>query len=85
MQIVTQRSEFDEDPATFRKDYEESQNALTTKIVEARKLVKQVWPRLVLPAGRNYLGTQRSLCSFSSEGRDAPLARMPWARCMSMS
>mmetsp|Transcript_19820 Transcript_19820/g.51516 ORF Transcript_19820/g.51516 Transcript_19820/m.51516 type:complete len:419 (-) Transcript_19820:3171-4427(-) len=41
VQIVTQRSEFDENPAAFRKDYLESQNALTNKIVEARKLVKQ--------------------------------------------
>ncbi|KAF5843028.1 magnesium chelatase subunit of protochlorophyllide reductase [Dunaliella salina] len=41
VQIVTQRSEFDDDPAAFRKDYLESQAALTNKIVDARKLVKQ--------------------------------------------
>ena len=42
VQIVTQRSEFDENPATFRKAYNDSQNALTNRIVEARQLVKQV-------------------------------------------
>ena len=54
VQIVSPRSECDEDPESFRKQYEQSQNALTQRIVEARKLVKQVgctgqclnaWPR----------------------------------------
>jgi hypothetical protein len=42
VQIVTQRSEFDENPAVFRKDYLESQSALTQKIVEARQRLRQV-------------------------------------------
>ncbi|EFJ52236.1 hypothetical protein VOLCADRAFT_79418 [Volvox carteri f. nagariensis] len=42
VQIVSQRGTFDENPASFRKDYEASQNALTNRIVEASKLLKQV-------------------------------------------
>ncbi|KAG2436153.1 hypothetical protein HYH02_011657 [Chlamydomonas schloesseri] len=41
VQIVSQRSTFDENPAAFRKDYEAGQQALTNRIVEARKLLKQ--------------------------------------------
>ncbi|KAI8466713.1 MAG: magnesium chelatase subunit of protochlorophyllide reductase [Monoraphidium minutum] len=42
VQIVEERSTFDEDPATFRVKYEDRQNALTTKIVEARQRLKQI-------------------------------------------
>ncbi|KAG2426357.1 hypothetical protein HXX76_013114 [Chlamydomonas incerta] len=41
VQIVSQRSTFDENPASFRKDYEAGQMALTSRIVDARKLLKQ--------------------------------------------
>ncbi|KAG2486433.1 hypothetical protein HYH03_014880 [Edaphochlamys debaryana] len=41
VQIVSQRSTFDENPAVFRKDYDAGQNALTARIVEASKLLKQ--------------------------------------------
>eukprot|EP00195_Chlamydomonas_chlamydogama_P013520 CAMPEP_0202890334 /NCGR_PEP_ID=MMETSP1392-20130828/776_1 /ASSEMBLY_ACC=CAM_ASM_000868 /TAXON_ID=225041 /ORGANISM="Chlamydomonas chlamydogama, Strain SAG 11-48b" /LENGTH=414 /DNA_ID=CAMNT_0049573883 /DNA_START=76 /DNA_END=1320 /DNA_ORIENTATION=+ len=40
VQIVSQRQIFDEDPSSFRAKYEEQQNALTARIVEARKLLK---------------------------------------------
>ncbi len=42
MQIVSQRSVFDENPGEFRDKYEQTQNALTAKIVEARQRLKQV-------------------------------------------
>ncbi|KIY99379.1 magnesium chelatase subunit I [Monoraphidium neglectum] len=42
VQIVAERSTFDEDPATFRGKYEDKQNALTNKIVDARKRLKSV-------------------------------------------
>ncbi|KAJ9511089.1 hypothetical protein QJQ45_013157 [Haematococcus lacustris] len=40
VQIVTQRSVFDEDPASFLSKYGDTQQALTTKIVEARQRLK---------------------------------------------
>ncbi|KIY97114.1 magnesium chelatase subunit I [Monoraphidium neglectum] len=42
VQIVAERSTFDEDPATFRAKYEARQAALTNKIVDARKRLKSV-------------------------------------------
>ncbi|GBF89326.1 magnesium chelatase subunit of protochlorophyllide reductase, chloroplastic [Raphidocelis subcapitata] len=42
VQIVAERSTFDEDPATFRTKYEDRQLALTQKIVEARQRLKGV-------------------------------------------
>jgi magnesium chelatase subunit I len=42
VQIVAERSTFDEDPATFRAKYDDRQSALTGKIVEARQRLKQV-------------------------------------------
>ncbi|GFR49085.1 hypothetical protein Agub_g11113 [Astrephomene gubernaculifera] len=41
VQIVSQRATFDENPAAFRKDYDGSQTALTARIVDAQKLLKQ--------------------------------------------
>jgi magnesium chelatase subunit I len=42
VQIVSQRSVFDENPAEFRDKYDTNQKALTAKIVEARNLLKKV-------------------------------------------
>ncbi|KAI8466492.1 MAG: magnesium chelatase subunit of protochlorophyllide reductase, partial [Monoraphidium minutum] len=42
VQIVAERSTFDEDPATFRGKYEDRQNALTSKIVDARQRLKAI-------------------------------------------
>lgn len=42
VQIVTQRSAFDEAPAVFRDEYDKTQKALTAKIVEARGRLKTV-------------------------------------------
>lgn len=42
VQIVDQRSKFDESPLEFRKNYEQSQDELTNKIIQARKLLKSV-------------------------------------------
>lgn len=42
VQIVAERSTFDEDPASFRAKYEDKQRSLTDKIVDARKRVKQI-------------------------------------------
>lgn len=41
VQIVSQRQVFDENPAAFRAKYDQQQNALTARIVEAQKLLKQ--------------------------------------------
>jgi magnesium chelatase subunit I len=41
VQIVEQRSAFDESPLTFRDNYKESQEGLSRKIVEARELLKK--------------------------------------------
>jgi magnesium chelatase subunit I len=42
VQIVEQRAAFDENPVTFRINYTESQNMLREKIIQARKLLKNV-------------------------------------------
>ena len=42
VQIVEQRASFDAAPLEFRKTYQDSQNQLSTKIVEARKLLPEV-------------------------------------------
>ena len=42
VQIVAERSTFDEDPATFRSKYDAKQDALTDRIVEARQRLKQI-------------------------------------------
>lgn len=41
VQIVEQRAAFDEAPVDFRKNYKESQEALSLKLVEARELLKK--------------------------------------------
>ena len=41
VKIVEQRTRFDEFPQTFRDEYQESQDALTTKITAARNLLKK--------------------------------------------
>lgn len=41
VQIVSQRSTFDEDPAKFRDEYEGPQSALTKRIVDARSILKK--------------------------------------------
>ena len=41
VKIVEQRTRFDEYPQTFRDEYQESQDALTTKITAARNLLKK--------------------------------------------
>ena len=42
VQIVEQRSSFDESPLNFRQSYNDSQQTLTNKISEARNLLKKV-------------------------------------------
>eukprot|EP00877_Chromochloris_zofingiensis_P013011 jgi/Chrzof1/7964/UNPLg00024.t1_CHLI2[v5.2] len=42
VQIVAERSTFDENPATFRTKYEDKQQALTNRIVEARQRLKSI-------------------------------------------
>ena len=42
VQIVEQRAAFDESPIDFRKNYKDSQQQLTLKITNARKLLKSV-------------------------------------------
>ena len=42
VQIVEQRAAFDESPIIFRRNYEESQNKLTEKLIQARKFLKNV-------------------------------------------
>nr|YP_009106384.1 magnesium chelatase subunit of protochlorophyllide reductase [Fusochloris perforata]AIT95159.1 magnesium chelatase subunit of protochlorophyllide reductase [Fusochloris perforata] len=42
VKIVEQRASFDESPVDFRKNYNESQQELTNKLDEARKLLKKV-------------------------------------------
>lgn len=42
VKIVEQRALFDQDPYQFRAEYEESQNELTQKIIDARKVLKNV-------------------------------------------
>ena len=42
VQIVEQRAAFDESPIKFRENFNESQNKLTEKLVQARKLLKNV-------------------------------------------
>ena len=42
VKIVEQRSDFDDEPKTFLKNYENSQNQLKTKILEARDQIKHV-------------------------------------------
>jgi len=42
VQIVSERSTFDEDPAAFHKRYSEKQHALTQRIVDARKKLRSV-------------------------------------------
>ena len=42
VKIVEQRALFDQDPYQFRAEYEESQNELTQKIIDARKILKNV-------------------------------------------
>nr|AWX53320.1 ChlI [Halochlorococcum sp. NIES-1838] len=42
VQIVEQRGSFDQSPLEFRSHYKQSQEALTEKIIEAQKLLKQV-------------------------------------------
>ncbi len=41
VKIVEQRTRFDEYPQTFRDEYQESQDALTSKITAARELLKK--------------------------------------------
>ncbi|GAX80521.1 hypothetical protein CEUSTIGMA_g7959.t1 [Chlamydomonas eustigma] len=41
VQIVSQRQIFDDNPTEFRTKYDTQQNALTDRIVQARKLLKQ--------------------------------------------
>jgi len=41
VQIVEQRAAFDETPLDFRQNYKESQEALSSKLVEARELLKK--------------------------------------------
>jgi len=41
VKIVEQRTRFDEFPQSFRDEYQDSQDALTTKITEARNLLKK--------------------------------------------
>lgn len=42
VKIVEQRALFDQDPYQFRAEYEKSQKELTQKIIEARKILKNV-------------------------------------------
>lgn len=42
VQIVEQRAAFDESPIKFRENFNESQNKLTEKLVQARQLLKNV-------------------------------------------
>lgn len=42
VQIVEQRASFDESPIQFRENYDESQKKLTDKLIQARKLLKNV-------------------------------------------
>ena len=42
VQIVEQRATFDENPTSFRSSYNESQDQLSQKLVEARSLLKQI-------------------------------------------
>jgi magnesium chelatase subunit I len=42
VKIVEQRALFDQDPYQFRAEYEESQNELTQKIIDARKVLKNI-------------------------------------------
>ena len=42
VKIVEQRASFDESPADFRKNYEDSQNDLRKRIVEARERLKTI-------------------------------------------
>ena len=42
VQIVEQRAAFDESPIKFRENFNESQNKLTAKLVQARKSLKNV-------------------------------------------
>ena len=42
VQIVTERASFDENPAVFKGKYQQQQEALTAKIVEAQQRLKQV-------------------------------------------
>jgi len=42
VQIVEQRASFDAAPLEFRKTYQDSQNQLSNKIIEARKLLPEV-------------------------------------------
>jgi magnesium chelatase subunit I len=42
VQIVEQRAHFDASPLEFRKNYNDSQNQLSSKIVEARKILPEV-------------------------------------------
>jgi magnesium chelatase subunit I len=42
VQIVEQRASFDAAPMEFRQNYQDSQNQLSTKIIEARKLLPEV-------------------------------------------
>ena len=41
-QIVAQRQTFDEDPSEFKGKYQDTQQALTNRIVEASKLIKKI-------------------------------------------
>ena len=41
VQVVEQRADFDERPLEFRKNYQESQTALSLKITDARELLKK--------------------------------------------
>jgi Mg-chelatase subunit ChlI len=42
VQIVTERASFDEGPAAFKSKYQQQQEALTAKIVEAQQRLKSV-------------------------------------------
>nr|WQA10915.1 magnesium chelatase subunit of protochlorophyllide reductase [Streptosarcina sp. YL-2023a] len=42
VKIVEQRASFDESPATFRENYQESQDELTKKLSDARAILKNV-------------------------------------------
>jgi magnesium chelatase subunit I len=42
VQIVSERSAFDEDPASFRAKFQERQTALTNRVVEAQQRLKRV-------------------------------------------
>jgi magnesium chelatase subunit I len=46
VKIVEQRTRFDEFPQTFREEYQDSQDALTSKITAARSLLKKDTVRL---------------------------------------